>query len=261
MLGDGFIEAIANSTLQSIADRQPTAQRGQLINVPVVEKPGQNRNWALWLEGAAGQPASRSPLMPTRTRWASRARSSPSRIRRTGSSCPIRSHRLPSSTTRAWTSSCSRCSCGRPRRRRGIRCALHGRRAWPAALFNSTGCAVCHTRSITTAAPGTSINGGALRVANALGNKNIRPFSDFLLHDIGTGDGIVQNGGASTRNKVRTVPLWGLRTRSRFMHDALSFNLTTAILRHDNQAATARNAFNNLSTTNKNRLLAFLLSL
>jgi CxxC motif-containing protein (DUF1111 family) len=60
-----------------------------------------------------------------------------------------------------------------------------------------------------TAAPGTLINGGALKVAKALGGLRIKPFGDFLLHDIGTGDGIVQNGGQSTRNKVRTAPLWG----------------------------------------------------
>ena len=94
-------------------------------------------------------------------------------------------------------------------------------------LFNSIGCATCHTREIVTAPPGTLINGGALKVANALGNKRIRPFGDFLLHDIGTGDGIVQNGGQSTRNKIRTAPLWGLRARGRFMHDSLSFSLTT----------------------------------
>jgi CxxC motif-containing protein (DUF1111 family) len=98
-------------------------------------------------------------------------------------------------------------------------------------------------------------------VANALGNKRIRPFGDFLLHDIGTGDGIVQNGGAGTRNKVRTAPLWGLHARGRFMHDASSFSLTDAINRHRNQADAARRAFNDLGTTSRNRLLTFLLSL
>ena len=58
------------------------------------------------------------------------------------------------------------------------------------ALFNKIGCAVCHTPSITTARPGTKINGGEFTVPNALGNKIIHPYSDFLLHDIGTGDGI-----------------------------------------------------------------------
>ena len=120
-------------------------------------------------------------------------------------------------------------------------------------LFNTIGCAVCHTRTITTAAPGTSINGGALKVANALGNKIIHPFSDFLLHDIGTGDGIVQNGGLSTRNKVRTGALWGLHTRGRFMHDALSLSLNDAIDRHRGQASSARSAFFGLSSSNRNR--------
>ena len=128
-------------------------------------------------------------------------------------------------------------------------------------LFNAIGCAVCHTRTIVTAPPGTLINGGALRVSNALGNKIIHPFGDFLLHDVGTGDGIVQNGGASTRNKIRTAPLWGLRARGRFMHDDLSFSFQDAIARHGNQAAAARASFNALSAADRARLLAFLAAL
>jgi CxxC motif-containing protein (DUF1111 family) len=128
-------------------------------------------------------------------------------------------------------------------------------------LFNQIGCAVCHTRTIVTAAPNTLINGGAMRVSRALGDKIIHPFSDFALHDVGTGDGIVQNGGVSTRNKVRTPPLWGLRARGRFMHDNLSFSFEDAIARHGNQGATARANFNALSATNKQRLLFFLSAL
>ena len=56
-------------------------------------------------------------------------------------------------------------------------------------IFGQLRCNVCHTREMVTARPGTSINGGALKVANALGNKRIFPFGDFLLHDVGTGDG------------------------------------------------------------------------
>src|SRR5204863_5807186 len=69
------------------------------------------------------------------------------------------------------------------------------------ALFNQVGCNICHVATITTAPAGTVINGGALTVSAALGNKNIHPYSDFLLHDVGTGDGIVQNGGQTTANK------------------------------------------------------------
>ena len=98
-------------------------------------------------------------------------------------------------------------------------------------------------------------------MSNALGNKVIQPFGDFLLHDGGTGDGIVQNGGAATRNMVRTAPLWGLRARSRFMHDGMSFDLTSAIMRHSNQGAAARNNFKALPSRSRDKLLTFLSSL
>ena len=127
--------------------------------------------------------------------------------------------------------------------------------------FNDIGCDNCHIPSMVTASAGTLINGGALRVANALGNKRIRPFSDFLLHDVGTGDGIVQNGGQSTRNKIRTPALWGLRVRGRFMHDASSFSLEDAIARHGDQASSARSAFNGLSSFKQRDLIKFLKSL
>jgi CxxC motif-containing protein (DUF1111 family) len=128
-------------------------------------------------------------------------------------------------------------------------------------IFNQLGCNTCHTRTIVTDPPGTVINGGALIIANAVGSKRIHPFGDYLLHDIGTGDGIVQNGGQSTRNKVRTAPLWGLRTRGRFMHDMESHNVEDAIDRHGNQAAGTRSAYHALSNRDKARLVAFLKSL
>ncbi len=86
-------------------------------------------------------------------------------------------------------------------------------------LFHAIGCDICHVSSITTAPAGTVINGGAFKVPAALGGKVIHPYGDFLLHNVGTGDGIVQNGPQDTANKLRTSPLWGLRTKSRLMHD------------------------------------------
>src|SRR4030095_8059110 len=53
-------------------------------------------------------------------------------------------------------------------------------------LFARIGCVLCHVSAITTASPGTAINGGTFVVPPALGNKVIHPFSDFLLHDVGT---------------------------------------------------------------------------
>ena len=60
---------------------------------------------------------------------------------------------------------------------------------------------------------------GTLTVSERLGNREIHPFSDFLLHDVGTGDGIIQNivpgdYDRTTANKFRTAPLWGVRYRS-----------------------------------------------
>ena len=129
------------------------------------------------------------------------------------------------------------------------------------AVFDSIGCVTCHTDSFTTAAPGTSLNGGLFVVDASLGSKTIHPYGDFLLHDINTGDGIVQNGGASTANMIRTAPLWGLRTRTRLMHDGQSLTIRAAIARHGNQAASTVTAFNALSVTDSNNLLKFLNSL
>ena len=138
--------------------------------------------------------------------------------------------------------------------------------ATPAALkgqqlFQQAGCSVCHVESITTAPAGTVIDGGMFTVPDALGDKIIHPFSDFLLHDIGTGDGIVQVGPQDTANKLRTAPLWGLRTKARFMHDLGSLSLTNAILRHEGEAHEPARHFRELGPEEREALLTFLKSL
>ena len=130
-----------------------------------------------------------------------------------------------------------------------------------AQLFSSIGCTICHVSSITTAPAGTAINGGAFIVPAALGNKIIHPYGDFLLHDVGTGDGIVQNGGQSTANKLRTPPLWGSRTHDRHMHDGLSVTFTESILRHGNEAQVVINRFRSLTSTQRAQIITFLQSL
>jgi CxxC motif-containing protein (DUF1111 family) len=130
-----------------------------------------------------------------------------------------------------------------------------------ANLFNAIGCNICHTPQITTASVGTVINGGAFTVPATLGNKLIHPYSDFLLHDIGTGDGIVQNGGQATANEIRTVPLWGVRTHDRHMHDGLSLTFNEAILRHQGEARGVTSNYRSLSNTQQNQIITFLKSL
>jgi CxxC motif-containing protein (DUF1111 family) len=98
-------------------------------------------------------------------------------------------------------------------------------------------------------------------VPKELANKTIHPYSDFLLHDVGTGDGIQQNGPPETAAKLRTAPLWGLRTRDRLMHDGLSATRENAILRHSGEANLATRAYRQLSDREKSQLLAFINSL
>jgi CxxC motif-containing protein (DUF1111 family) len=128
-------------------------------------------------------------------------------------------------------------------------------------IFGRIGCSTCHVESITTAAPGTVVNGGTFTVPDALGNKVIHPFGDFLLHDVGTGDGIIQGGPADTANKLRTSPLWGLRTKSRLMHDLKSLSVEEAIQRHGGEAEHVVRRFRELSPQERTELLTFLNSL
>jgi CxxC motif-containing protein (DUF1111 family) len=126
-------------------------------------------------------------------------------------------------------------------------------------LFDQIGCSTCHVRTIVTAPPGTILTDGP--VPDCLGNKKIHPFSDFLLHDIGTGDGIVQTSNQNTRFMLRTAPLWGLRTHTVFLHDGRSTTISDAIQRHSVQAGSTRNNFNNLSASQQQQILTFLNSL
>jgi CxxC motif-containing protein (DUF1111 family) len=129
------------------------------------------------------------------------------------------------------------------------------------SLFKTTGCATCHVETLTTSRAGTLINGGQYRVPDALGDKIIHPFGDFLLHDVGTGDGIVQAGPQDTANKLRTAPLWGLHIKSRFMHDLVSLTLEDAIERHGGEAQGVIMQYNALTATQKQQLVTFLKSL
>jgi CxxC motif-containing protein (DUF1111 family) len=131
-------------------------------------------------------------------------------------------------------------------------------------LFDQIGCSACHTPSLTTAPPGTAVNGGTFVVPAALGNKVIHPYSDFLLHDIETGDGIPVSSAeehAATAGQMRTAPLWALRTRNRLMHDGLSFTREEAIERHGGQAAAVRQNYRQLQRAQKEQILSFLNSL
>jgi CxxC motif-containing protein (DUF1111 family) len=117
-------------------------------------------------------------------------------------------------------------------------------------VFNRIGCAGCHVSTLTT---------GTSPIA-ALNQQTFHPYSDFLLHHMGTlGDGIEQ--GKAAGDEMRTAPLWGLRLRSTFLHDARAKTHSAAIEAHDGAAKAAADAFRQLNATDRQALLDFLGSL
>jgi CxxC motif-containing protein (DUF1111 family) len=115
-------------------------------------------------------------------------------------------------------------------------------------VFAAIGCTACHVPTLETG-----------RSSNPLfDRKPVALFSDLLLHDIGTGDGIKQ--GAAEPNEIRTPALWGLRLRRPLLHDG-SATLEDAIGRHAREAELARRGFERLSDVDRAALLTFLKSL
>jgi CxxC motif-containing protein (DUF1111 family) len=185
-----------------------------------------------------------------------------------------------------------------------------------AQLFAKIGCASCHVETIVTGKSPAAPGGPGLH-PDALEIRTIHPYSDFLLHNVGTGDGIpialVEHFGRErvekrmrelegsraaetlprqkgttedecsesfqtavlegekhpdllrdtlcARNKIRTAPLWGLRIRSRLMHDGASVQVGDAIRRHKGEAEEVTLRFSKLTPTDEKALLAFLQSL
>jgi hypothetical protein len=131
-------------------------------------------------------------------------------------------------------------------------------------LFTSMGCAGCHTPSMTTAsnpasfiAPTTGDVSISPTLNNTLANQTFHPYSDFLLHDMGSlGDGITS--GAAGPTMMRTVPLWGLRAKSQFLHDGRAGDIPTAIKLHDGQGKPAAQAFGALSAQQQLDVVNFL---
>jgi CxxC motif-containing protein (DUF1111 family) len=261
IMGDGFVEAIDSNTLQAISNAQPAGQRGQVISVPVAEAAGttrvgrfgwKNQNSSLLSFAAdayVNEMGITSPLQPTEN---------------TSNGVSVAAFDTvadPEDTVGADIASFTLFmrSLKAPPVDAAVAATASAQRG--SSLFNSLGCATCHVRTINTAPAGSVINGGAFTIPAALGDKAIHPFSDFLLHDVGTGDGIVQNGGQTTRNKVRTMPLWGMRARDRLMHDGATVSRTDAVLRHRNEAAGAANNFASLSVASQNDVINFLNSL
>jgi CxxC motif-containing protein (DUF1111 family) len=261
--GDAFVESVDSNTLSAIAANQPAAQRGTVIQVPVAEAGGATRvgrfgwkNQNASLLSFAGD-AYVNEMGVTNRLFPTENTSNGTNVQ--GGAFDGKGD--PTATGEDDASDIDEFTFFMRSMKAPPRGPITAQVTAGQSTFTSIGCAVCHVATITTAPAGTVINAGQFTVPATLGDKNIHPFGDFLLHDIGTGDGIVQNGGQATRNMLRTAPLWGISARTRFMHDGGSVTVTAAIARHANQGATARTNFNNLSAANQQNVLAFIFSL
>lgn len=128
------------------------------------------------------------------------------------------------------------------------------------SLFNAVGCVKCHRAEWTTS--------GDPALEAAIRGKAIRPYSDFLLHDMGLlADGFPD--GDASGLEMRTPTLWNLRTRDPMLHDGsaaggtFAERVTTAIAHHGpfGEGAASAAAFAALSEVEKSQVIAFLDSL
>lgn len=283
LLGDGFVEAVPDQTLLDIARKQcqSTHRRicGQAIYVPILEAPGKT---AVGRFGWKDQHASllsfagdaylnemgiTNKLFPAEVTVLCNAASEPNDTPGSDGLEDIDHFARFVRATKA------------PPRDQTLA-------ATPAAqegskLFDKIGCGTCHAPTLTTAPAQTAIDGGTFTLPDALGGQAFHPYGDFLVHDVGTGDGIAvaveeHYGKAAMKqtwskfsmstllgaaNKVRTAPLWGVRTHSRLMHDGRSVTLTDAILRHKGEAEEVTEQFRRLTPKERDDLLTFLKSL
>ena len=283
LLGDGLVEAVADETLLEVArdQRRTTHGRihGQALRVPIIEAPGSTGvgrfGWKdqhaslLSFSGDAylNEMGITSRLFPDEVTTLCNTVSEPNDTPdSTGLEDIDRFARFMRATKA-------------PARDTLLARTAHARAG--SALFDKIGCAVCHVRTLTTAAAGTTVNGGTFTIPPALGQLAFHPFGDFLLHNVGTGDGIVMampehygrkvyqttwkafslDSLARTQNKVRTAPLWGVRLRPRLMHDQASLTLRDAIVRHGGEASGVTQRFRTLSRRQQEAIIEFLKSL
>jgi len=129
------------------------------------------------------------------------------------------------------------------------------------ALFNQVGCNHCHVSTYVTADDPS--------ITPALRNREIKPYSDFLLHDMGINADFIQQGDAGP-TEIRTPPLWGLRLRDPLWHDgrvtggSFADRMTEVIDLHagfGSSAAPSANAFFALSQAEQDLVIQFLDSL
>lgn len=283
LLGDGFVEAVADQTLIDLAAQQCKSSHrkicGQVLEVPIVEAPGQMSvgrfGWKdqhaslLSFAGDAylNEMGITNRLQPDEVTNFCNAHSEPNDTPGPDGLSDIDHFARFVRATKAPA--------------RDSQLAIGALAKKGEGLFDKIGCATCHIETLTTAPAGTKINGGTFTIPVALGSVTFHPWGDFLMHDVGTGDGILQatrehygkrvfqimsdylskQDFESSRNKIRTAPLWGVRLRPRLMHDGASLTLRDAIQRHQGEAMHVSQKFEKLKREDQEAIIEFLKSL
>src|SRR6202011_5447304 len=283
LLGDGFVEAVGDQTLIDLAEQQCKSSHrkicGQFLYVPIVEAPGQmgvgRFGWKdqhaslLSFSGDAylNEMGITNRLQPDEVTNLCNAVSEPNDTTGADGLADIdrfarfiRATKAPARDAQLANGAAAKKGLG---------------------LFDKIGCATCHVATLTTASAGTKINGGTFTIPPALGSVTLHPYGDFLMHDVGTGDGILQatrehyghkvfqlmadymskQDFESSRNKIRTAPLWGVRLRPRLMHDGASLTFLEAITRHRGEANHVTQQFEKLKRADQEAIIEFLKSL
>jgi CxxC motif-containing protein (DUF1111 family) len=283
LLGDGFLEAVADQTLIDLSKQQCKSSHGkicgQILYVPIVEAPGQMGVGRFgWKDQHASLLSFAADAYLNEMGITNRLQ--PNEVTNLCNTVPepndtigpdglsdiehftrfIRATKAPARDAALASSAAANKGLG---------------------LFEKIGCVSCHVETLTTAPAGTKINGGTFTIPAALGSITLHPYGDFLMHDVGTGDGILQatrehyghqvfqqmsgylskQDFESSRNKIRTAPLWGVRLRPRLMHDGASLTLLEAITRHSGEAGHVIKQFEKLKRPEQNAIIEFLKSL
>ncbi|MEA2724642.1 MAG: hypothetical protein QOH59_2413 [Gemmatimonadales bacterium] len=125
-------------------------------------------------------------------------------------------------------------------------------------LFYAVGCDGCHTPTLRT---------GTLRGVPEVSNQVIHPYTDLLLHDMGSALADGRPDFRATGSEFRTAPLWGVglistvNGHTRLLHDGRARSLIEAVLWHGGEAKRARDRVLRLSAPDREALVRFLSSL
>ena len=264
LLGDGYVEAVEDEQIRTIARQQAMRSQGRVHGEIVLLSPRGGEDSATKVVGRFGWKAQHASLLDASADALLNELGIANRVFPGGSepkqSFNIRDHRTDELDAMV----------------RFIRDSEpivpdHDLVASDAAkagskIFERVGCSICHIPTLKTASPGTRIRGSGIVVSQKLGNREIHPYSDYLLHDVGTGDGVVQNVQPedytqSSATKFRTAPLWGLRFRHWMMHDGQTVTYQQAIMRHRGEALHVTLEYTHLTHMEQEELLQFLDSL